>query len=178
MKALSIIQKLAALALAAVPLIGFSQPGVDPVPEFEKMIATAREATNTAAPVYLNKSKQQWAKRRFAAVDVKYDVKKTDSLVNPIIGVVTFLLATGQTDLFATKDEADAAQVFDPRFEHKYKVSMTYTFKGSRWAFSKGSYEWITMTALRGTVFEFDETKIRAEPNASPNAALGLWLPK
>ena len=82
-------------------------PADDPVPKFEKLLLESEAPTNSASPVYFNKYKQAWAKRMFKASDIQFDVKKMDSLVSPIVGLVSFKLVTGQTELMPTQQEAE-----------------------------------------------------------------------
>ena len=149
----------------------------DPVPKFEKFLLAAKDATNEGTLVYLNQHKQAWAKRRFSANDVKFDVKKTDSLLNPILGLVTLSLVTEQTDLYPTEEEAAASVVFEPKFSTRYRVSLTYSYKDAKWSFSKGTYESFA-PFMKGKTFDLSEEKIRNEPTATPTAALMYWLPK
>lgn len=158
-------------------LVSISASGADdPVALFEKLIRDAQRETSTSQPVYLNKHKQAWAKRRFFTSDIKYDVKKTDSLVSPIIGIVTFHLITEQTELFPTRDQAETASTFKST-SSPFRVSMTYAYRGSAWSLSTGSYEFLS-GALGGKSLDLAEEIIRKESAAIPMAALIYWLPK
>lgn len=149
----------------------------DLVPRFEKLLVVAKNATNAATPVYLNQYMQSWAKRRFLASNIKFDVKKTDSLVNPIVGLVTFGLIVEQTDLYQTKEEADAASAFQEKFSIPYHISLNYSYKDNKWFFTKAVYESLNSPAEK-RIFELSEEDIKREPTASPAAALIYWFPR
>ena len=149
----------------------------DLVGRFEVLLSTAKNVTNAATPVYFNQHMQAWAKRRFLVADIKFDVKKTDSLVNPVVGLATFNLVTEQTDLYQTKEEAVAANVFQTKFSTPYRISLKYSYKNDKWFFSKGIYESINSPAEK-KIFELSEEDIKNEPTSTPAAALIYWLPK
>jgi hypothetical protein len=165
----------AAFCLLLFPL--FALAADDPVSKFEKLIGDATTATNASSMVYLNKYQQAWAKRRFAVADVKFDVKKTDSLVNPIVGLVTYLLATEQSHFTPTKEEAQTSTAFDPQLSSTLRIALTYSYKDTKWVFSKGSYEKLS-GAQKGRNFEMLEDEIKSEPTANPFAAVLFWIPK
>lgn len=167
------MKKLAVIAAAVLVQVSVFAAD-DPVAEFEGFLQSAQKATDSQEMVYLNHYNQKWAKRKFSTTDVKYDVKKTDSLVNPIVGVVSMNLRTEQTDLFPTKEEAQSATVFEPRFTNTYRISLNYSHRTGKWALSKGSYESMRNRAT----FEVTEEGIKKEPMAVPTAALLNWLPK
>lgn len=154
----------------------FASAADDPVPKFEKFILEAMNATKANTPVNLNSYTQAWAKKRFSVADIKFDVKKTDSLVNPIVGLVTFQLVNEQTGFFPTKEEAEASTEFDPKNLIHYRISLFYSYKDAKWSFSKGSYE--NLDGLKGSVFDLSEENMRNNPTRIPNIAILYWLPK
>lgn len=146
----------------------------DAVPKFERLVKEAVQATDSTRPVYLNKSKQLWAKRKLTTGEVSYDVKKTDSLVNPIVGIVTFNLIVEQSDFFPTKEKAEASTALNEGIRIAFKVALTYHLKNGAWAFAKGSQQGQGIKQW----FDFDEQAIIKEPNAVPLVAVAFWLPK
>jgi hypothetical protein len=149
----------------------------DSVSKLEKLILKAENASNKGSVIYFNEYGQAWAKRCFTVSNLKFDVKKTDSLVTPIVGFVNFDLITDQTDLYQTKEEAEASKVFDPKFITPYQISLTYTYRNGKWSFSKGSYESLN-PIMKGKTFSLTKENIISEPNATPNAALKYWFTK
>ncbi len=167
-----------ALSLILFALLPFfASAADDPVAKFEKLILEAKNATNTNSPVYFNEYRQEWAKRRFSVTEITYDVKKTDSLVSPIIGLVTFQLRTIQTYLYPTKEQADASSAFETKTIASYRISLTYSYKDNTWSFSEGSREHLS-GILKGDIDNFSEKKIRNESTAIPYAAILYWLPR
>ncbi len=53
----------------------------------------------------------KWCKARRLAVGIKYDVRKTDSLVSPFVATVTWLDDVYRTQEFPTRDEAEKAEL-------------------------------------------------------------------
>lgn len=125
-----------------------------------------------ATPVYFNQYRNQWAKRRFLLLDTKYDVKRTDSLVNPIVGIVSFTLVIEQTALLPSKEDAERANDF-LKSDQPFKVFLTYGYKDDRWLFKGGEYE---DPFLRGQRISITPEKVLAHPDSSPEAALAYWL--
>ena len=72
-----------------------------PGPAFEKIVQTAAQATAADRETYFNDREQKWAKRRYVISRLSYDVKKTDSLLNPIVGIASFELTLEQTGFAA-----------------------------------------------------------------------------
>lgn len=98
----------------------------DAVKSFHDFVSSASEPKEWAT-IRQNARTQKWFKARFTTSDVKYDVRKTDSLVTPITGIVSFLLSVRQSDAFESKDDAERALVssargLDFRIEGKYHV--------------------------------------------------------
>ena len=153
----------------------------DSVQKFERFLNDARDATNSGTVVYFNKYHQAWTKRRHTVGDIKYDVKKTDSLVNPVLGFVTLSLVTEQTEFFPTKEEAANASAFIPAGKTLYRISLTYFYKeNNKWLFSQGKYEMLLPAPPtgRGITSEVTEQEIQKDPTALPMSALMYWLPK
>ncbi|MGG1123832.1 hypothetical protein ABHN05_03215 [Brevibacillus laterosporus] len=66
--------------------------------------------------------------------DLAYDVRKTDSLVSPYIGTISFTLNPQSTDIFNTKDEAAKDTNFidkDSYVPHR----LTYAFHKKSFSF-------------------------------------------
>lgn len=169
------MKKIIAFAAVGAMFQGGALAAGDPVAEFELLLKTAQSSTASEEPVYLNQYRQKWAKRKFTTSDVKYDVKKTESLVSPIVGVVSLNLTAQQSELLATKEEAQAATDFVPTSTTNYRVPLHYSYKNTKWDLAKATHE---NTRLRLPALDVSDEDIRKEPNAVPNAALLYWLPK
>lgn len=82
-----------------------------------------------------NRGTAGWLKIRFKLANVRYDVKKTDSLVSPIIGIIECDQPQQFSPAFATKEEAESyrfpqAQVVD---EYGRQLRISYAFQNNKW---------------------------------------------
>jgi hypothetical protein len=147
----------------------------DSVTVFEALLRRATNNTNIATPAYFNNYLKKWAKRRFHISDAKMDVRRTDSLVTPIVGVVTFRLRTEQTPLYATKAQAIAASTFAEDMTTDYDITLRYGYRDGAWSFTDG-----TSTMLKDPFGIGPQTittaKAKNEPDAIPFAALTTWI--
>lgn len=169
--------KVAITALMLSLLPSFVSAANDPVESFEKLILDAQNATNTSTPVYFNDYAQAWAKKRFSVAEITYDVKATDSLISPIVGVISFQLVTEQTDLYSTKSEAESTTAFDPKFESPYFLTLTYAYRNDAWTYSNGEYENL-LGFLKGQKFDVSAQSLRDAPKDAISSTIILWLPK
>ncbi len=103
----------------------------DPVALFEELLhrvkrdGTKARATDFTAP-------GRWAKKKGLAEDVKYDVRKTDSIVSPIVASVTWKSHVYMSDDFSTREAAEAAPLQD-RGIMPGSDWATFTFQEGRW---------------------------------------------
>ena len=98
----------------------------DPVAALKAVIrrmeteGTKERVTNFLAP-------NKWVKRKAVARDVKFDVRKTDSLLVPYAADVTWVSAAYLSPEVPTKEEAEKAKLpatpFAPKFRHWAKLS-------------------------------------------------------
>lgn len=144
----------------------------DPVSKFEALLEKFEKNTNNDVVFYHNTDKDAWLKRRFDVSDVKYDVKKTDSMVNPILGLVSFDLVISHTSFQPTKAEAEAIQIVPDEKSDRHKISITYAYKNNKWILLKGTY------TMGGQVYQFTEEGMRKESTVAIFSALMNWVPK
>lgn len=111
----------------------------DPVKKFEAFLMEAEVATNTKSSV--RPIQGGWRKYRYAVNDVKYDVTKTNSLVSPIIGTVSFYLRTEVGEKYSSQEEADTLTTFDSAGVVVDEVSITYSFNNEKWRINKATYK-------------------------------------
>lgn len=143
------------------------------VEAFKKFVDMAVQETSSAQEPYLFVRRNLWAKRRYVLSEVKYDVKRTDSLVNPILGLIIFTVVVTQTSLFSTKEEAAENFFFDPKLGDTYQVRLNFIFAAGIWSLKDGDYE----SKFHGKPrFEVTPGKIEAEPTAQSFAPLIFWL--
>ena len=167
------IRTLATFAIAAITFTVLGCSGdQSALGAFGRLIEAATTATERHDRPYFNQSHSKWSKRRFEIRDVKYDVRKTDSLVTSIVGSVSFELTTTQTPLFQTREEAQRSSAFDPNSQNSFRVNLNFAHRTGIWSLVNGRY---TTPALPETALEVTPEKIAAEPDAIPFAALSHW---
>jgi len=114
---------------------------VEPVASFEKIIARGKEAVDQFTLVHFNKGQSTWRKHRYTVSNMKYDVKKTDSLVSPVVAVVTFDFIDDSSAPFQTKEGADATVDYDPEFKIICYTTLNYAFTSEAWVLKGGVYK-------------------------------------
>ena len=116
----------------------------DPVKEFERIVRRCRaaiEATNSPAVSVFAKG-SEWI-RRVSSFEVRYDVKKTDSLVAPVIGImeIQILAAIGSASNEAGARELTfTAESSDQALRRRYKLS--FVWRDDLWSFKDGTSIW------------------------------------
>lgn len=128
--------------LLVVFLLGLAVSGQslavdDSVKSFEKFLDGAAESTNAATRVFLNGSKG-WTKQRYLVSDVKFDVRKTDSLVTPVVGIATFQLLIEFNGFHPSREQAETVSIDDNRMAIRSLVTMHFTYSDDKWRFVKG----------------------------------------
>jgi hypothetical protein len=149
----------------------------DPVEAFE-LIVTGASTPNSWVKTVQNTKTQKWTIRYFSMNGITYDVKKTDSLVNPIIGVVKFSLDVNQSA--AADTQADAESMPDMvrgKYDPQYDMVGTYVFKAGGWHLREFKYtDRNVYSGLRGSTLEHTPENMKKEPNAFLTEALKKWL--
>lgn len=120
-----------------------AQAPADPLKEFEKIVQqcqAAAEAVNTPTiSVYYNNRTSAWV-RRVRTFEVRYDVRKTDSLVAPVVGQINVLeiAATGS----APDEQSAAALEFtiasSPRHV-RTRTDVTFKWRDQKWTVKEGT---------------------------------------
>jgi hypothetical protein len=149
------------------------QPPTGPVASFESFVRRASERTNEATPVRRIEYTGKWDKCRFNITDLKMDVRKTESLVNPILGLVSFSLHLEASTEYATEAEVRTAQRFVHRLQCDYEFNLRYAYNSGHWALLDGTQ---TGGMIKQGSLTVTPDKIRQEPDAIPYNALKDWL--
>lgn len=147
---------------------------LDPVRSFEALLEASQKRTESSQPVYFNNYRKLWAKRRFVVSDAKYDIRKTDSLVTPVLGLVTYRLAVSQTELVEAQEHAQALSAFNNASPVSYTISLRYSLKAGVWSFLDGESRGEGSATGK---FAITRETLEREPNAIPNVAVRYWLP-
>lgn len=147
----------------------------DPVASFKALVAKAGEQKEWSR-VYQNSHSQKWAKQYFTIGEVRYDVRKTESMLNPMIGEVSFPVVIEQSPLFASIEEAEQSTNREPTFTMPYQVEMTYHVNGGVWGFHEMRYQTADRTSpLRGTKFTMDRAKLDSQKSKAIGSAVYHW---
>lgn len=130
-------------AQAAVQQAPATPVAPDPVQEFEKLVkqcqAIFEKQFTPAIAVRFNPTVSSWV-RSVRAFEVRYDVKKTDSLVTPVIGQ----LSTLQITTSQSASDEQAAQALDftiassPRHVRQ-RYEATFVWRDQAWRFKDGT---------------------------------------
>lgn len=106
----------------------------DPVKE---LVAFIRQVENkgTAERVTDFIRRGEWVKRKYVGRNFKYDVRKTDSLVSPFTGHVTWVADFHRSESFKSKHEAEAAPltVIVPAKDKDTPLWATLAFQDQAW---------------------------------------------
>ena len=151
-----------------------AQPAIDPVAAFEALIQRASAAT-PGSWVYFAQGAKKWARGYARLDDVKYDVKKTDSLVAPLAAVVTFKLTTSISPRFDSQSEAEATRAIDASLPDRLEVvALNYAWRDNRWVLTSGERE----VGFARPGMPRDRLKVTPEGLAADKASrLRFWLP-
>lgn len=120
--------------------IFFLRPGFCQSPEQFARNAAAFTAsggapTTTVRPSF---SGDSWVKIVVRITHATWDVKKTDSMLDPVVGTVTLSLESGVSDRKATQDDASRASLVSSDFESE-RLELQYVPSATGWVFSKGT---------------------------------------
>jgi hypothetical protein len=176
-----VIRPYAFLLSIVVSVVPRASLASDPVVEFEKIVTRARAAP--AKNPYVYSVENKWVKGFSPIVDsVRYDVKKTDSLVTPIVGVINFSILTQYSPRMNSKEEAASTQAVDAERAVMYVVVLRYGYRNGSWRFTEGGYDHVwagpRMKKLApGFSLPVTEQQIRKEPDKVPYSVIKPWLP-
>lgn len=143
-----------------------------PAIAFEKLVNTAYNSMTADQPVTYFDSEKAWTKRRYTVSNATYDVKKTDSLLNPIVGFVSFNIRIDESALVNSKEEALRTTTFDERSRHD--VSVNYSYKDGAWKFNN-SHVKIFFDGELLSDLELSEEEIMSNKYIVP---LHYWMPR
>lgn len=115
--------------------IAIAQTNVDPLKSFEKIIYKCQSAFNSRSTedVYYIPQSKEWAKRLRKSPIIKYDVKKTDSLVSPYTAILEF---TDNSYIATATNEADARALIvnaQNASQIRFENQATYAMQGGNW---------------------------------------------
>jgi hypothetical protein len=110
----------------------------DPVVDFKALVVTASEPKEWIK-VRQHSKTRKWSKQYYTLGQVKFDVKKTDSLVSPAVGLVNFPIEVKRSEFFDTEQEAaQSTSLSDQRMTFYY--SGKYLLNDGAWQTDQFSY--------------------------------------
>ena len=149
-------------------------PQFEPVKAFQTLVKTASSTKEWIRPFQIPTT-QQWVKHKVTSGEVRYDVKKTDSMVNPLVGIVSFPVLILVSPPAATEQEAMEAPDSAMR-PGTYDVDITYHVDGEQWVMQEIKYKGTDLdNPLRGRVYTMDAQKFKKESGATLSMALRPW---
>lgn len=160
------------VAVLSSTLLGACSRDSASVDGFRTLVQSRVEATESSSEPYFNEHHQKWAKRRFRVADLKFDVRKTDSLVSPLLATAKFTVSSAQTQLLPDKEAARASIEYDSK-PNLFKIELIYAYQNGEWRMTGGRY---AVPEVPNSSFKLTEEKIRTDPKSIPNAALLFWL--
>lgn len=119
----------------------------DPVATFQVKLAQCSAAFEAQRET-VSKGQQAWIRRRVEPGPVKYDVRKTESLVNPVLGV----LNVEYNEVVATESSEAAVRALPASagLGSAYEWSVTYALEAGEWKPSKARVK-SSMTIFNGS---------------------------
>jgi hypothetical protein len=134
------ILKKITIGLALTLMVLCDQGHADVLSDFEKIVAKCRDSVSVEySEVFYNKRIERWVKRTSWPVgDIKYDVKRTESLVSPYVGNLTFtvLLAHDSAD---SELAANSLQVTQSESLSKTTININFAYQSSAWVAQNGN---------------------------------------
>ncbi|MCC2954533.1 hypothetical protein LK542_02760 [Massilia sp. IC2-477] len=124
--------------VAAAPSTTSQAAVQEQVADFKALVATASEP-KTWTRVFLHPRNGKWVKQYYFLGQVKFDIKKTDSLLNPAMGLVNFPVEVKLSDFYATEEEAAQSTTLSD-LKVTYFYSGKYLFSDSGWHTDQFSY--------------------------------------
>jgi hypothetical protein len=145
---IAVIGILMVVALAGVSSTFLLKRPKDPLQEFRPILLSINSRIATPKNVYLQSERSgKWYRYSSHYSDARFDVKKTDSLAMPIVGLATVVEErrewsksdrTWQT--FDTKEEAEAAEAW----RHPFSEPKNVTTLSARWIWNTTEEAWVS----------------------------------
>jgi hypothetical protein len=116
-------------------LAGSSTASTEALPSFEALLAKCRAAYAVEVPkVFFQPSKQKWVKRIEYPDRFKYDVRKTDSLVSPVVGYIE-ASTIGTAGFADSEEQASAMRPTIAGLVSRATIRFNYAFRAGSWIF-------------------------------------------
>lgn len=128
-----------ASVLAFFLLIGgaASAQSSEPIASFKRLV---ERASSEKDAVFVGRIGSAWVKHHDRISDVKYDVRKTDSLINPMVGISSFNIWARTTSGYTSEIDAENSPMPGGRPD-LVECQFTYHFEKGRWKTARFSCE-------------------------------------
>ena len=153
-----------------VPLVAPKISESEAAKYFENFIENTKNNVKKVEIFHRTGEINGYQKREYKIETIKFDVNKTDSLLNPIIGVINISLYVIMGNIYSTQDEASMSSE-DYGVLH-YTISLKYSFHDGAWRFLKGTDQ----LGKRLDINEFNEEQVKKESHANPYSYIINWL--
>lgn len=152
-----------------------SAPAFDPVASFGRLVGAASAVKEWDAVQKYPRS-EKWARRSVRITEPVYDVRKTDSLVHPVIGAVSFNAKIADSATHDSESGAASEVVANPKRVANYKVTGTYHIAGAAWKLHQLTYQSTDRDAIfYGRIFTITPESLASEKSAEVQSALQAW---
>jgi hypothetical protein len=110
----------------------------DPVDSFKTLIERGRSRVDQQTGVLSEgKPPTEYRKWRYTISQLKYDVRKTESLVSPIIGIAVVDLLIDFSAPITSKEDAERATNYS-HVQSVYRLTLNYYYSNNKWVFREG----------------------------------------
>ena len=124
------------------------------VKEFEGIVNNAVKLSNSysgfVAQIDQGPYNRKWTRDIIQVKDVSYDVKKSDSLISPIIGVVTGECRSCPVGFFTTRQQAKNVSRSMAGNKQFYKFKIDYAYQDGKWVLKKALVQFTLI--VQGTI--------------------------
>lgn len=171
------MRKIVFVLLMACSALAQAQSESKAVSSFKAMIETASKQVHFT-DVFFNTHHNGWSRSYVEIRDVRYDVKKTDSAINPLVGHVNLVALNKASKVYSSKDEAERSTDTQP-VTMAQDYSITYKLVGGKWKADRAMYETsIVGRSVPGALKHVLEYKPKPRKDMGAlDRALEKWLP-
>ena len=150
----------------------------DAVMTFERLLSDAQLKTQQRLFSQAGQTPGAWITRQYTVQDLRYDVRKTDSLVSPLVGLVTFTLETTAMGYVPAQDTNIKAAGKLKMASARWAIRLTYAYHDATWVLSHGTTTMLIGESSQSSPIAVTADSIRHDAMYTPHEALIYWLPQ
>lgn len=126
--------------LIVVALFAISAAAFGQSPQaYAKQVTSGVEAVNGRTTTYFAPVGQRWHKQTISIREVKYDVKRTDSALTPLVGVLEATVVLLRSDGHDTQEQAANAPVAPGSYYHVNATFIPSEAPPHKWTLKSGT---------------------------------------